>query len=230
MTSALRIGGLEKFSAVDWPGRLVATVFCQGCGWRCRYCHNPHLIPFRTGAPSEGEWTWPTIRAWLRDRRGLLDGVVFSGGEPTLQPALPAAMAEARELGFRVGLHSGGPVPELFAAALALADWVGFDFKAPFTEYGRVTGRPGGRAAEESLRLLRASGVAHEVRTTWHPDLLREEDLRAMSCTLRAAGETRWVLQKFRPEGCADAHLAAQPIGEPPEALLREAGLEICVR
>jgi pyruvate formate lyase activating enzyme len=230
MTTTLRIGGLEKFSTVDWPGRLVATVFCQGCGWRCRYCHNPHLLSFRVGAPLEGEWTWPALVAWLRDRRGLLEGVVFSGGEPTLQAGLTAAMREARDLGFRVGLHTGGPVPALLAAALPLVDWVGFDLKAPFEHYFRITGRPGGEAARSSLQLLRESGVEHEVRTTWHPDLLGEQDLMDMAGELEQAGSRRWVLQVFRPDGCADEGLRARSPGDLPEVLLAREGLEVVWR
>jgi pyruvate formate lyase activating enzyme len=214
----LVIGGLERFSVVDWPGQITATVFCQGCGWRCRYCHNPGLMAFRApGAAREGEWTWPAVLAWLRDRRGLLDGVVFSGGEPTLQPGLADAVRATRELGFRVGLHTGGPAPEVLGEVLPLVDWVGFDFKAPFEEYIRVTGRAGGDAARLSLRMIRAAGVACEVRTTWHPDLLSAGDLAEMARSLSAAGIVEWVIQRFRPEGCADAGLRVLGPGELPE-------------
>jgi len=213
----LHVGGLEPFSAVDWPGRFTATVFLQGCGWRCRYCHNPHLIPFRPRGATNGvetEWTWSGVLAWLRDRRGLLDGVVFSGGEPTLQPELAHAMGQVRELDFRIGLHTGGPVPELLGAVLPLVDWVGFDFKAPFSDYLKITGRQGGWAAEKSLRLMLASGVDYEIRTTWHPSLLSEAELRQMADSLVAAGAVRWVVQRFRAEGCRDTELC--------EAQLRE--------
>ena len=237
MRSALiAVGGLAPFSTVDWPGMMTATVFCQGCGWRCRYCHNPHLIPFRhqssdTATDEAAGWTWASVLAWLRDRRGLLDGVVFSGGEPTLQPRLAEAMAQARELGFRVGLHTGGPAPSTLAALLSLVDWVGFDFKAPFAGYARVTARPGGDAAAASLAVLGASGVAFEVRTTWHPLLLTEDDLAAMADALAAAGVREWTVQRFRPEGCADAELrASAPVGEVPAASLARPGLTVRVR
>lgn len=231
----LVIGGLERFSVVDWPGQITATVFCQGCGWRCRYCHNPGLIPFRgvgAEAPGEREWTWPAVIAWLRDRRGLLDGVVFSGGEPTLQPGLADAVRATRELGFRIGLHTGGPVPETLGDVLPLLDWVGFDFKAPFAEYIRVTGRVGGDAARQSLRMIRAAGVALEVRTTWHPELLSADDLGAMAKALMAEGVGEWVLQRFRPEGCEDAELnaGATGLGDPPLDRLACAGLTVRVR
>jgi len=223
----LAIGGLVRMSASDWPGMLTAVVFCQGCAWRCRYCHNPHLVPF--GSTGSGT-TWERIRDWLPRRRGLLDAVVFSGGEPTCQPGLPAAMREVSELGFRVGLHTGGPIPDALAAVLPLVDWVGFDFKAPFGAYERVTGRDHGRLAEESFRLIRDSGVAYEVRTTWHPALLSEGDLDAMADTLAAVGRSDWVIQRFRPEGCADAELCAAPVGDVPAFAGRHPGLRLSVR
>ncbi len=230
----LQIGGLERVSSVDWPGRLAATVYCQGCGWRCRYCSKPHLMPFRgfgeRGQSMEEGWDWSMTLGWLRGRRGLLDAVVFSGGEPTLQSALGAAMRQVRELGFRVGLHTGGPLPERLAEVLPLLDWVGFDFKAPFRDYLKVTARTGGEAAEKSLRMLRASGVEHEVRTTWHPSLLSAEDLGEMADALAGMGESLWVLQRFRPEGCGDAGLRTTPTGSPPAGALGRAGLRVVVR
>lgn len=200
----VRVGGLERFSLVDWPGRMAATVFLQGCGWRCRYCHNPGLLGFarRPGTPS-----WDEVLAFLLTRRGLLDAVVFSGGEPTLQPGLPDALRAVRNIGFRVGLHTGGPLPDHLARLLPLVDWVGFDFKAPFENYAAIVGRPAGDSAATSLRLLVASGVPHEIRTTWHPALLSDDDLGRMAHSLRALGVRRWTLQRFRTEGCADPEL-----------------------
>jgi len=222
---ALRIGGLERLSVVDWPGELVAVVFCQGCAWNCRYCHNPHLIPFA----HRGEYEWEKVRDWLRGRRGLLDGVVFSGGEATFQTGLLSALREVRGLGFRTGLHTGGPVPERFAPLLEWLDWVGFDFKAPFDRYAKVTRSEQGHRAEASFRHLLASGVSHEIRTTWHPALLSAADLHSMAQTLEEAGCRQWVIQRFRPEGCEDELLCREPVGELP-ALPKGGRLEIVVR
>ncbi len=209
----LRIGGLEKLSLVDWPGMLAAVVFCQGCRWRCVYCHNPHLLPF--GSPAGPPWA--DVLAWLGRRRGLLDGVVFSGGEATCQAGLGPAMQQARDLGFQIGLHTGGPSPEAIARILPLLDWVGFDFKAPFSAYARITGRDQGKRAQESLRLIREAGVPCEIRTTWHPSLLSADDLSAMAATLTENGCTEWVIQRFRPEGCPDAPLRGAAVGALPD-------------
>jgi pyruvate formate lyase activating enzyme len=202
----IRIGGLARLSTCDWPGELVATVFCQGCAWACPYCHNPHLIPAR----SAHELAWPDVLAFLESRRGLLDAVVFSGGEPTLQAELPAAVRAARALGFRIGLHTGGPYPERLAALLPWLDWVGFDVKAPFDEYACITGVPssGGKALA-SLRLLAASGVAFEVRTTVHPALLDDAALSRLRDDLAGLGLRDHKIQAFRAAGCRDSILAA---------------------
>ena len=227
-TPGLRIGGWEKLSAVDFPGRLAAVVFCQGCAWRCGYCHNPHLLAFApSSAPTAG---WGEILRWLERRRGLLDAVVFSGGEATLQAGLGAALRDVRALGFEAGLHTGGPSPARLAAVLPELDWVGFDVKAPFDAYETVTRHRQGAHARESLRLLLASGVANEVRTTWHPALLPPAALRVMADSLVAEGVTDWVIQRFRSDGCLDATLARLPREEPPLALLERLTLRITVR
>ncbi len=211
----LVVGGFERLSVVDWPGHLAAVVFCQGCAWRCAYCHNPHLLPFApAGARAP---TWPEILAWLPRRRRLLDAVVFSGGEATFQSGLPEALRAVRELGFKTGLHTGGPSPGRFALCLPLLDWVGFDFKAPFDAYETVTLHRHGEPARESLRMLRESGVACEIRTTWHPSLLPPPALASMAATLRAEGFAEWVIQRFRPEGCLDSSLKAIPAEVTPD-------------
>ncbi|WP_310446726.1 anaerobic ribonucleoside-triphosphate reductase activating protein [Thiobacillus sp.] len=204
----LRVGGLTPLSASDWPGMLAAVVFCQGCPWRCGYCHNPGLIPAR----GENEIPWDDVLSFLRRRQGLLDGVVFSGGEPTLQPELADAMRAVRALGFKVGLHTGGAYPRRLAEVLPLVDWVGLDAKAAFADYARITGVPGsGVSALASLEQVLASGVAHEIRTTVHPALLSDADVVGLAGALSAHGVKRHVIQAFRSQGCADAALTARP-------------------
>lgn len=203
--AGLRVGGFVGLSACDWPGELVATVFCQGCPWRCRYCHNHHL----RDAAQPPALPWPEVVAFLRQRVRLLDGVVFSGGEPTVQRPLASAMREVRALGFRVGLHTAGPAPQRLAPLLGLLDWVGFDVKARFADYPEITGiADSGACARESLRMLLRSGVAHEVRTTVHPELISLAALEELTATLAEMGVRNHVLQLCRAEGCADRGLA----------------------
>ena len=207
----LIVGGLSRLSSVDWPGELAATVFCQGCPWDCAYCHNPHLLAVKP-APDAEVLPWHAIAAFLASRAGLLDGVVFSGGEPLVHAALPDAVREVQALGLRVALHTNGVSPSRLAEVLPLLDWVGFDAKAPQSRYDEVTRVAGssGRAAE-SLRLLVESGIAHEVRTTVHPDLQSEADLLELASELHDVGVQRWVLQPFRSDGAREGQLSAAP-------------------
>ncbi|MQM40006.1 7-carboxy-7-deazaguanine synthase [wastewater metagenome] len=198
--AALRVAGLVPMTAVDLPGRLAAVVFCQGCPWACGYCHNPHLIP-ATGPETIG---WPSVREFLRQRRGLLDGVVFSGGEPTLQRGLAHALAEVRSLGFETGLHTGGAYPQRLRRLLPEVDWVGFDVKTRFSDYERVTGVPGsGERARESLDYLLGSGVAYEVRTTVHPLVISPDGLLHLAGELAGLGVRHYAVQACRATGVA---------------------------
>lgn len=191
----LRIGGFEPFSTVDYPGAIAAVIFLQGCPLRCFYCHNRQLLD--PAATSSHDWA--EIEAKLRARRGLLDAVVFSGGEPLSQAALIPAMARASEFGFRIGLHTSGIFPARFAQALALADWVGFDVKTGFADYEAVTGvAQSGARASKSLDLLLRSGVDHEIRTTASPRHHTIAALSALARDLRARGVRRFALQEER--------------------------------
>jgi pyruvate formate lyase activating enzyme len=204
---ALRVGGFVPFTLTDYPDALAAVVFCQGCPWRCGYCHNPHLIPAR----GDDEREFARILDWLDTRRGLLDAVVFSGGEPTAQAELADAIAAVHALGFKVGLHTGGANPRRLAAVLPQVDWVGIDVKAPQTEYARVTGAPdSGISAFASLDFVLATGIAHEVRTTVHPALTPPAALAQLARELADRGVVRWVLQPFRATGCMNPALVSR--------------------
>ncbi|MHC1712818.1 MAG: anaerobic ribonucleoside-triphosphate reductase activating protein [Solidesulfovibrio sp.] len=202
----LTIGGVTPLSTLDFPDALAAVVYCQGCPWGCPYCHNAPLREITDRAEHDSA----SILTWLEGRRGLLDAVVFSGGEPTLQPDLAETMEAVRALGFKVGLHTTGMYPDALAKVLPLCDWVGLDIKAPRAAYARITGvADSGDAAFASLALLLQNGVAFETRTTWHPGLLDETELTALAGELADAQAGRWIIQAFRPDGCADTELAA---------------------
>ncbi len=205
----LRVGGFVPFTSTDYPNALSAVVFCQGCPWRCGYCHNPHLIAAR----GDDECEFGRILTWLASRRGLLDAVVFSGGEPTAQPELSAALDAVRKLGFRVGLHTSGAYPRRLAQVLPKLDWIGVDVKASVAHYETVTGVPeSGSCAFESLDLVRNAGISYEVRTTVHPLLTPPDAMERIARELAVCGVVRWVLQPFRPAGCANEALVAAPL------------------
>ena len=133
-------------------------------------------------------------------------------------------MLDARALGFAIGLHTACIYPQRLQQVLPLVDWVGFDIKAPFADYRHVTRVAGsGDPARACLEAIVASGVAHECRTTVHPDLLPDEQLLALASTLAAKGVNNYALQQFRPDGCADAALAGRPLhGYPSAHILRQ--------
>lgn len=201
----IQVGGFVPFSTIDWPDRLAAVVFLRGCPWRCGYCHNAHLQT-RTGpAPI----AWETVIAQLERRRGWLDGVVFSGGEPTADRTLPDAIANVRALGFKVALHTGGAYPDRLEALLPQLDWVGFDLKTTFARYDALTGTPGsGGHAARSARLLAASSVPHEFRLTYHHQLIDADTALDAAHAAAQLGVQRFALQAYRPEGCADTTLS----------------------
>ncbi|QIK38508.1 anaerobic ribonucleoside-triphosphate reductase activating protein [Caldichromatium japonicum] len=188
---ALRVGGLVPLTTLDYPGELAAVVFCQGCPWWCRYCHNGHLLEATERPP----FTWARIEGFLRQRQGLLDAVVFSGGEPTAQTALTAALQAVRALGYKIGLHTSGAYPEHLPAILPFIDWVGLDIKALPEDYPAITRVPAsGQRAWETLEILVGAGVDLEVRTTlmpnWTPDYVR-----CLSERLADAGVRHYALQ-----------------------------------
>lgn len=199
--SDLQIAGLTPMSSVDWPGKFVATVFAQGCPWACPYCHNQAIIDPKI----PGVVSWESVEELLGRRRGLLDGVVFSGGEATRQLAVLPAMQRVRELGFEIGLHTAGPYPARLREILrtGLVDWVGIDIKAMSgPNYEAVAGRPNaGPKAWESLGEVLDSGVSYEVRLTVYPDGPRD-GYEVASC-VKDLGATHFALQQARALGTA---------------------------
>ncbi len=205
-SDSLAIAGLVPLSTCDWPGRLVATVFLQGCPWSCTYCHNPDLISPRT----PGQIPFERVRELLGKRHGLLDGVVFSGGEPTRQRALGAAMREVRERGFGVGLHTGGSYPTRLREVIGLVDWVGLDIKAPRSRYAAITGvEASGAKAFESLEIVLEAGVELQARTTVDPTVLTDADVEQIRVELAAYGVHELALQTVRAEGTRPEYAAA---------------------
>jgi pyruvate formate lyase activating enzyme len=223
--AGLTIAGLARLSFCDWPGRLVATVFLQGCPWRCGYCHNPDLIDARAAATMSAHLVW----THLLQRRGLIDAVVFSGGEPTGQAGLPAAMASVRELGYQVGLHTSGAYPRRFAEMLPLLDWVGLDIKGLPGQYPAITGvNVAADRAWLSLDAALASGVDLEVRTTIDPRVHTPASVAALVDELQAKGVRTVVLQEGRlPRGVvvkASAGQVLDELGILPAGVYRRAG------
>lgn len=194
--NTLRIAGYVPCSLLDYPGRIAAVVFTQGCNWRCPWCHNLHLVePARFGPVLETE----RVMAHLATRRGKLDGVVVTGGEPTLHGGLEVFLACVHALGFLVKLDTNGSRPAVLRRLLeaGLLDYVAMDVKAPLERYDVFAGVPVDTAAiAESMRLIAVSGVEHEFRTTVVPHLHTEADLAGVRALVARA--PRHTLQTWR--------------------------------
>jgi pyruvate formate lyase activating enzyme len=205
----MRIGGLQKTSLIDFPGRVSAVVFLQGCNMRCPFCHNPELVlPHAFDKPMDEA----DLFSFLRRRVGQLDGIVISGGEPTVHRDLPDFVTRIRALGYAVKLDTNGSNPAMLGAMLGggLLDYVAMDVKGPPGEYKRFCGANiPGEAVTQSIRAIIDSGVAHEFRTTAVPGLHTLEVLLETAACVR--GADRYVVQAFRPSVCLDETMNALP-------------------
>jgi len=203
------IGGLQKFTALDYPDKIAATVFTGGCNFRCPFCHNEEIVYGRNAEFMEEE----KVLKFLESRRGELDGVCITGGEPTMQKDLLDFMKKVRDLGFLVKLDTNGSNHAAVKAIIneGLADYFAVDIKTAFSKYHLVRAPYGG--GEEvllSLRLIIESGVPLELRTTVVPKVVTAEDFDAIIRYLGAEGENillrlyRYGVQAFRPQKCLD--------------------------
>ena len=191
----MNIHGLQKMTLLDFPGAVACTVFLGGCDFRCPYCHNAELL----------DGSFPPLMddaellAFLRKRQGLLDGVAVTGGEPLLQPELPALLRAIRALGYKIKLDTNGSHPERLQAVLdeGLADYVAMDVKNSPERYGLTIGRVDFDVTpiRESVRMLMAGGTDYEFRTTVVAELHDEAAFRAIGEWI--AGAKRYFLQPF---------------------------------
>ena len=196
----MHIHGLQKLAMVDYPGKLAATVFTGGCNLRCPFCHNALLVTRLAETPEIPE---QEVLGFLSSRKGLLDGVVLTGGEPLLQPDAADFLRQVRELGFAVKLDTNGCYPDALADILGrrLVDYVAMDVKNSPARYAETVGVPGFDLSpvEESVRLLRQSAVEYEFRTTLVRELHTEADLDDIAAWLE--GAPRYFLQNFVDSG-----------------------------
>ncbi len=204
----MMIGGLQKLTLIDYPGKIACTVFTVGCNFRCHFCHNPELInpaKFKLSEIIEEK----VFFDFLNSRHGLLDGVCITGGEPTLYPDLPEFIKKIKELGFLVKLDTNGTNPEMIGVLVAekLIDYVAMDIKtklktqnSKFKTYDEVVGvKVDLSNIEKSIKIIMQSGIDYEFRTTMVPKLHTEEDIMQIAEELR--GAKKYYLQQFRSGG-----------------------------
>ena len=191
----MKIGGFQKFSLIDYPGKISAIIFTQGCNFRCPYCHNPELVDPKLFTSALDE---DLILSFLRKRVGKLDGVVITGGEPLLQHDLIEFIKKVKEMGYLVKLDTNGSYPEKLERLLAknLIDYIAMDVKAPLEKYHDVVRTDVcTEKIMESITMILNGNIDYEFRTTVVKDLLTEDDLICIAKLIR--GAKRYVLQKF---------------------------------
>ncbi|MDR2850249.1 MAG: anaerobic ribonucleoside-triphosphate reductase activating protein [Verrucomicrobiota bacterium] len=199
----MKLAGFVPLSLCDYPGRVASVIFTQGCNFRCPWCHNAHLIPEEAPCPSGALPPEPEapLLARLAERRGRVDSVVVTGGEPTLHAALPRFLRRLKDLGLRVKLDTNGARPDVLRGLLAdgTLDFVAMDIKAPWHRYAELTGAPSCdvAAVRAALALIASSGVAHQFRTTRVDPLLSEQDYAAIRAQVPPGSPHVW--QAFRP-------------------------------
>jgi pyruvate formate lyase activating enzyme len=202
------IGGLQKFSLIDYPGKISAIVFTRGCNFRCPYCHNPELVdPQRYAEPWQEEEFW----AFLQSRTQKLDAVVVTGGEPTLQEGLQPFLERIRKMGFLIKLDTNGSNPDVLKDLLSanLVDYIAMDIKAPLEKYSEVAKVSIDKTdIEESIELIKQSNVDHEFLTTIAKNVLSKEDVVNIAKMLQ--GEKLYILQRCIPTKILDPLFFAQ--------------------
>ena len=195
----MRIGGLQKVTLLDYPGKVACTVFLPGCNLRCPYCHNPSLV--LPGQETE-DISPESLLAFLNTRRGKLDGVCVTGGEPTLHRDLPELLGQIRDLGFSVKLDTNGTNPEMLAFLLQTGalDYVAMDIKNSPARYAQTCGGIDTLPqVKKSATLLMRGTVEYEFRTTVCAPLHTPEDMEEIGRWLQ--GASRYFLQSFVDSG-----------------------------
>ncbi|HNS31437.1 MAG TPA: anaerobic ribonucleoside-triphosphate reductase activating protein [bacterium] len=205
----MKIGGLQKTSLIDYPDKLSCIIFTQGCNLRCPYCHNPELVLPEKFLPliSAGE-----IMSFLKKRREYLQGIVVSGGEPCMQENLADFLKEAKKLGYCVKLDTNGTMPDVIKMLIeeSLVDYIAMDVKAPLEKYGLLAGvEIDTRKIEESIAILKGSGIDCEFKTTFVFPLLHKEDFEQIGRLTK--GARIHYIQHFVPSTAIDEKCLSYP-------------------
>jgi len=192
---SLNIGGIHKFSMIEYPGKLCAVFFTQGCNFRCPYCHNPELVkPELFGDIIEDQ----EVLSFLESRRGKLEAVSITGGEPTLHSGLINFLKDIKAIGYHIKLDTNGSNPQVLGEAidLKLVDYLAMDIKAPLAKYEEVARvRVDTEKIKESINLIINSGIKHEFRTTIAKTLLAKEDIYEIAKLIK--GAKQYALQRL---------------------------------
>ena len=214
---------IEPFSLVDYPGHIAATVFFAGCNFRCGYCHNSSLVLGK----EKPQITVEEVIDFLRERKGLLEGVCLTGGEPLLSPDMAVLIPEIKEMGYKIKVDTNGTHLAQLKKYLPYLDYIALDIKAEPEKYEQLTGCPGSWSeVEKTIAWMRQCGLAYEFRTTVLPAWHDEASLTRIRLLL--GNDAPWVLQQFRqpPHGVLDG----KKYESYPASWLMEAGSKLNCR
>lgn len=191
----MKIGGFQKFSLIDYPGKISGVIFTQGCNFRCFYCHNPELVyPHLFGIPLAEE----EIMDFLKRRKKQLEAIVISGGEPTIQEDLVSFLNTVKTLGYAVKLDTNGTNPSVIRELVRrkLVDYIAMDIKAPFKKYpDLVKVKVDLSRIKESIEIIENSSLEYEFRTTYIPSFLTSKDL--LKILLLIKNKSKFTVQEF---------------------------------
>ncbi len=193
----MKIGGLHKFSLIDFPQKTSAIIFTQGCNFKCPFCHNPELV-----LPSlfTNDYSEDGILTFLKKRKGLLDGVVITGGEPTIQKDLKQFLKKIKKIGFLIKLDTNGSNPDVLKELinLQLIDYIAMDIKSPYNKYKLLSGIEINTSnIKKSIQIIENSRISYEFRTTVIPNYLNADDLMDIVSYLK--DKTKYKIQNFNP-------------------------------
>lgn len=219
----MKIGGFQKNSLIDWEGRVAAVVFTTGCNFRCPFCHNPGLVTEMESEADNGLDTTAGILAYLEEWKDWLEGVVVTGGEPTVHPELPDFLSEIKRRGIPVKLDSNGSNPVLLEKIIeaGLVDYIAIDIKTVLDpeRYRQACGRSVDlKLIRQSISLVMEGRCDYEFRSTVVPGLFDQDEIELITAAI--SGARRYLLQQFKPGSCLD-HGYNQRVSYPDEYLGR---------
>ena len=200
--------GLQKTSLIDFPGKVSAIIFLGGCNFRCGFCYSSELV-LPDKLAKQPRFGKEYITDFLKERQGQLDGVVVCGGEPTINPDLPELIKEIKNLGFLVKLDTNGTNPGMLKGLIdaRMIDYVAMDIKGPKEKYSQIAGQDiDVNLIQESIDILKNSGLDFEFRTTVVPNYIDNNDIKNMAQWISQGkeGQLKYYLQNFFPSKTLD--------------------------
>jgi len=211
----MQIGGFQKLTLIDYPGKLATTVFTVGCSFHCPFCHNPELVLGSKYSVSTAKNTEKEFLEFLKKRKGKLDGVCITGGEPTIQPDIIDFIRKIKKMGFLVKLDTNGTRPDVLRKIIGekLVDFIAMDIKNQPRRYKATTGTKFDiERIKLSVELIMNSRLPYEFRTTVVPGIHTEGDFLAIAKWIR--GAQSYYLQEYRENKIIDPNLKKKTKGK----------------